>query len=163
MCISDICLRWTSVVLGSIKNLSGLAELFKVQCGMQNARGCPQGHHCSRWGVQAGSLHLTKMSPWCPLVPGMPNPVPYCPLLSRASLDHQPQAEVGFLGHLDLQAAARVPANDGPVLCKGILKVTPLLKYHLNDSFEHGHQIMYKPNAPRVCGRSIVQAGTRFL
>lgn len=49
-------------------------------------------------------------------VPGVLDPVAYHPLLAGAPLDHQPQAEVGLFGHLHLQAAAGVAADDRTVL-----------------------------------------------
>lgn len=49
-------------------------------------------------------------------MPGVLDPVAYHPLLAGAPLDHQPQAEVGLFGHLHLQAAAGVAADDRTVL-----------------------------------------------
>lgn len=49
-------------------------------------------------------------------VPGVLDPVANHPLLARAPLDHQPQAKVGLLGHLHLQAAAGIAADDRTVL-----------------------------------------------
>lgn len=51
-------------------------------------------------------------------VPGVLDPVAYHPLLAGAPLDHQPQAEVGLFGHLHLQAAAGIAADDRTVLAE---------------------------------------------
>lgn len=59
-------------------------------------------------------------SPWVAAaaasVSGVLDPVADHPLLAGAPLDHQPQAEVGLFGHLHLQAAAGIAADDRTVL-----------------------------------------------
>lgn len=49
-------------------------------------------------------------------MPGVLDPVANHPLLAGAPLDHQPQAKVGLFGHLHLQAAASIAADDRAVL-----------------------------------------------
>lgn len=61
-------------------------------------------------------------------VPGVPDPVPYHPLLTGTSLHHQAETKVGIFGHLDLQAPTRVSVDDRAVLQHTPKKIETILK-----------------------------------